>query len=163
MGYIPILKIIITQVQKSQVIYRLFISIMDKPIIEPLRSLRSEMQTRYYRASKSRMIKRKDLINIARKNETLRRKEIVYTAEEWKQIEDRAKKCHLKTATFIRAMSLDGGVTVVDLKGLAPLLNGMRIISNNVNQVARKANETNSLYATDVETLREEVGQLCRI
>ena len=102
------------------------------------------------------------MINIARKNETLRRKEIVYTAEEWKQIEDRAKKCHLKTATFIRAMSLDGGVTVVDLKGLAPLLNGMRIISNNVNQVARKANETNSIYADDVEKMREGVSLLCR-
>ena len=102
------------------------------------------------------------MIFIARKNETLRRKEIVYTAEEWKQIEDRAKKCHLKTATFIRAMSLDGGVTVVDLKGLAPLLNGMRIISNNVNQVARKANETNSIYAEDVDILRKEVSLLCR-
>ena len=109
------------------------------------------------------MIKRKDLIFIARKNETLRRKEIVYTAEEWKQIEDRDKKCHLKTATFIRAISLDGGITVVDLKELAPLLNGMRIISNNVNQVAKKANETNSIYADDVEKMREGVSQLCRI
>ena len=108
------------------------------------------------------MIKRKDLINIARKNEALRRKEIVYTAEEWKQIEDRAAKCHLKTATFIRAMSLNGDVYVLDLKELAPLLNGMRIISNNVNQVARKANETNSIYAEDVDILRKEVSQLCR-
>ena len=162
MGDIPILKIIITQVQKEPANYRSFISIMDKPIIEPLRSLHSEMQARYYRASKSRMIKRKDLIFIARKNETLRRKEIVYTAEEWKQIEKKAAKCHLKTATFIRAMSLNGEINVCDLKELAPLLNGMRIISNNVNQVAKKANETNNIFAADVETLREEVGQLCR-
>ncbi|MCR5541158.1 MAG: plasmid mobilization relaxosome protein MobC [Ruminococcus sp.] len=99
---------------------------------------------------------------MSRKNDQLRRKEIVYTAEEWKQIEKNAAKCHLKTATFIRAMSLDVAVTVVDLKELAPMLNGMRIISNNVNQVAKKANETNSIYADDVEKLREEVGQLCR-
>ena len=102
------------------------------------------------------------MIFIARKNEALRRKEIVYTAEEWKQIEDRAKKCHLKTATFIRAMSLNGEINVCDLKELAPLLNGMRIISNNVNQVSKKANETNNIFAADVETLREEVGRLCR-
>ena len=108
------------------------------------------------------MIKCKGLIFIARKNETLRRKEIVYTAEEWKQIEKKAAKCHLKTATFIRAMSLDGAITVVDLKELAPMLNGMRIISNNVNQVAKKANETNSIYADDVEKMREGVSQLCR-
>ena len=111
---------------------------------------------------KNRMIKRKGLIIIARKNETLRRKEIVYTAEEWKQIEKKAAKCHLKTATFIRAMSLDGAVTVVDLKELAPLLNGMRIISNNVNQVAKKANETSNIFAEDVDILRNEVQSLCR-
>ena len=102
------------------------------------------------------------MIFIARKNETLRRKEIVYTAEEWNQIEERAKAAHLKTATFIRVMSLDGVVTVVNLKELAPLLNGMRIISNNVNQVAKKANETNNIFAVDVEMLCEEVGRLCR-
>ncbi len=62
----------------------------------------------------------KGLIIIARKNDQLRRKEIVYTAEEWKQIEKKAEKCHLKTSTFIRAMSLDGAVTVVDLKEACP-------------------------------------------
>ena len=78
------------------------------------------------------------MINIARENETLRRKEKVYTAEEWKEIEEKAKACRLKTATLIRAMSLNGEVYVVDLKELSRLLNGMRIISNNINQVARK-------------------------
>ena len=106
--------------------------------------------------------KRKDLIIIARKNETLRRKEIVYTTEEWKEIEEKAKECRLKTATFIRAMSLNGEVYVVDLKELARLLNGLRIISNNINQVARKANETNNIYAGDIEKLKGEVAELCR-
>ena len=105
---------------------------------------------------------KKGLINISRKNDNVRRKEIVYTVEEWKQIEDKAEAAHLKTATFIRAMSLNGDVYVVDLKELAPLLNGMRIISNNVNQVARKANETNNIYAEDVEKLKGEISQLCR-
>ena len=109
----------------------------------------------------AKTLKRKDLINIARKNENVRRKEIVYTSEEWKQIEDRSKAAHLKTATFIRAMSLNGDVYVVDLKELAPLLNGMRIISNNVNQVARKANETNSIYAEDIEKMKGAISQLC--
>ncbi|MBQ7071509.1 MAG: plasmid mobilization relaxosome protein MobC [Ruminococcus sp.] len=99
---------------------------------------------------------------MARKNKTLRRKEIVYSAEEWKQIEEKAKTCHLKTATFIRAMSLSGEVNVVDLKEIAPLLNGMRIISKNINQVAKKANETNSIFAADVEKLKGDMSELCR-
>ncbi len=59
-------------------------------------------------------------------------------------------------------MSLDGSIYVYDMKELAPLLNGMRIISNNINQVARKANETNNVYAADVEKLKGDVSELCR-
>ena len=101
-------------------------------------------------------------MKIARKNKTLRRKEIVYSAEEWVQIEKQAADCHLKTATFIRAMSLNGEVKVVDLKEIAPLLNGMRIISRNINQIAKKANETNSIYAEDIAALKGDVAELCR-
>lgn len=80
---------------------------------------------------------------------------------EWEQIEKQAAECHLKTSTFIRAMSLNGEVKVVDLKELAPLLNGLRIISKNVNQIAKKANETNNIYAADVEKLKRDVSQVC--
>ena len=36
-------------------------------------------------------------------------------------------------------------------------------LGNNINQIAKKANETNNIYAEDVEKLREEVSQLCRM
>ena len=101
-------------------------------------------------------------MEIARKNKTLRRKEIVYSAEEWEQIQKQAAECHLKTSTFIRAMSLNGELKVVDLKELAPLLNGMRVISRNINQVAKKANETCSIYAEDIDKLKGDVAELCR-
>ena len=48
-----------------------------------------------------------------------------------------------------------------DMKDLAPMLNGMRIISSNINQIARKANETNSVCAGDVEKLKGEMESLC--
>lgn len=86
----------------------------------------------------------------------------MYSAEEWEQIEKQAADCHLKTSTFIRAMSLNGKIKVVDLKDLAPLLNGMRTISRNINQIAKKANETNSIYADDIATLKGDVAELCR-
>lgn len=114
------------------------------------------------KASRKTKHKKRGLINIARRNKTLRRKEIVYSAEEWEQIEKQAAECHLKTSTFIRAMSLNGEVIVVDLKELAPLLNGMRTISRNINQIAKKANETNSIYADDIATLKGAVAELCR-
>ena len=85
----------------------------------------------------------------------------MYSAEEWAQIEKQAAECHLKTSTFIRAMSLNGEVKVVNLKELAPLLNGMRVISRNINQVAKKANETCSIYAEDIDKLKGDVSELC--
>ena len=86
----------------------------------------------------------------------------MYSAEEWVQIEKQAAECHLKTATFIRMMSLSGEVNVIDLKEIAPLLNGMRVISRNINQVAKKANETNSIYDKDIDKLKGAVVELCR-
>ena len=100
---------------------------------------------------------------MARKYKQVHRKEIVYSAEEWEQIEKQAAECHLKTSTFIRAMSLNGKIKVVDLKDLAPLLNGMRIISKNINQVAKKANETNSIYAEDMRKIKASQDELSSI
>lgn len=59
-------------------------------------------------------------------------------------------------------MILDREPIFYDMKEVAPLINGMRIISRNINQLAKKANETNNIYAEDVEILRKEVSELSR-
>ena len=47
-------------------------------------------------------------------------------------------------------IAVDGAVTYYDMKEVKPLLNAMRTISNNINQIARKANETNCIYEKDI-------------
>ena len=59
-------------------------------------------------------------------------------------------------------MILDREPIFYDMKEIAPLINGMRIISRNINQIAKKANETNNIYAEDVEILRKDVTELSR-
>ena len=59
-------------------------------------------------------------------------------------------------------MSLNGEVNVIDLRELAPLLNGMRVISRNINQIAKKANETNNIFSSDVQKLKGDVAAICR-
>ena len=90
-------------------------------------------------------------------------KKVTFDMEQWAKVERRADACNMKTTAFIRDSALNSELYVMDLKQLAPLLNGMRIISNNINQVARKANETNNIYAGDVEKLKGEVGELCHM
>ena len=80
--------------------------------------------------------------------------------QQWANVERRAAACHTKTGTYIRHMAVNASLLFFDMKEVGPVLNGMRIISNNINQIAKKANETNNIYATDVEKLRKEVTAL---
>lgn len=54
-----------------------------------------------------------------------------------------------------RKLAVDGYVTRLDLGEMKELLRLLRPISNNVNPMARRSNETGSLYGEDVENLRK--------
>ena len=96
-----------------------------------------------------------------RKYKQVKEKKVTYSLPEWEIVENRAAKLNMKTGTYIRKISVDGELYYCDLEKAAPLLNGLRSISNSMNQIARKANEINSIYAGDVEKLRSEVTNLC--
>ena len=96
-----------------------------------------------------------------RKYKQVQRKEVVYSLDEWKQIEERAASVMMKTGTFIKRMSLDGHITYYNMKEVSPLLTALRVIGGNINQIAKKANEINSIYTGDIEKLRKEYEALC--
>ena len=102
------------------------------------------------------------MIIIARKYKQVHRKELTFDLADWEKIECRAEACHTDTTKYLRKMILDRDPIFYDMKEIAPLINGMRIISRNINQIAKKANETNNIYAEDVEILRKEVSDLSR-
>jgi macrodomain Ter protein organizer (MatP/YcbG family) len=100
---------------------------------------------------------------VARKYKQVHRKEIDFDIKDWEKIERRAEACHTTTSKYLRQVILNAEPTFYDMKEVAPLLNGMRIISNNINQVAKKANETNSIYAEDLQKIKENHQQLCHM
>ena len=61
---------------------------------------------------------------------------------------------------YLRKMALDGYVVRVDMEGVLETVKLLRSISNNVNQIARRCNETRNLYAQDVEDLRQGYTQV---
>ena len=103
-----------------------------------------------------------EMIIIARKYKQVHRKELTFDLNDWEKIERRAEACHTDTTKYLRKMILDRDPIFYDMKEIAPLINGMRIISRNINQIAKKANETNNIYAEDVEILRKDVTELSR-
>ena len=55
-------------------------------------------------------------------------------------------------------MAVDGYVVKLDMESVKELVICLRSISNNINQIARRVNETRNIYAEDVEDLRKGVN-----
>ena len=96
-----------------------------------------------------------------RKFKQVKRKEIVYGVDEWKIIEERAAALSIKTGTYIKRVSLENQIVCYELKEAVPLLNALRIIGGNINQIAKKANEINNIYVSDIEELRKDYSEIC--
>lgn len=72
-------------------------------------------------------------------------------------IEKRMKEAGMKNmSAYIRKMAIDGYVIRLDLSDLKEVSRLMGINSNNLNQYAKKANETGSIYLKDIKVLQEQ-------
>lgn len=74
-----------------------------------------------------------------RKYKKVKRKEIIFNLDEWKAIEEKAELLSMKTGTFIKRMSLEGQITCYTAKNVAPIMNALRIIGNNINQLSDRS------------------------
>ena len=89
-----------------------------------------------------------------------RKREIVIrfrvTPEERSMIE--AKMAQLGTsnmAAYLRKIAIDGYVVKLDLPELYDLVSLLRRSSNNLNQIAKRVNETSRIYDADIDCLKE--------
>lgn len=87
--------------------------------------------------------------------ERSKRIELRVTAEELRQIHERMQETGISSLTaYMIRMAIHGYVIKMDLSDLKELLRLMQIAGNNLNQYAKKANETGSIYREDIEELR---------
>ena len=78
------------------------------------------------------------------------------TPEEWDLIRERMREAGMtNTSAYIRKMALNGYVINVDLGDVKEVLRLLRINSNNLNQYAKRANETSSIYEADIKDLQK--------
>lgn len=61
---------------------------------------------------------------------------------------------------YLRKMALDGYCIKLDLQDVKELVSLLRRCSNNLNQYAKRANETGSIYAADVKDLQERLEEI---
>ena len=62
-------------------------------------------------------------------------------------------------SAYIRKMALDGYCLNLDLPQLRRMSYLLQNCSNNLNQVAKRVNESNQLYAADIEDWRHRLGR----
>lgn len=81
--------------------------------------------------------------------------------EEEKLIREKMKQTGIRSiGVYLRKMSLEGYCIQLDLSDVKEVVRLLRICSNNLNQYAKKANETGSIYQTDIENLKEILEEI---
>ena len=66
----------------------------------------------------------------------------------------------LTMSAYVRKMALDGICIQLDLKDVRQLTVMLRRCSDNLNQYAKRANETGSIYAVDIEDLQNRLDEI---
>ena len=86
------------------------------------------------------------------------------TPEEAKLIRDREQKTGiLNESAYLRKMALNGYLIQMDLSDVKEAVRLLGITSANMNQYAKKANETGSIYKEDIEDMKLRQDELWQV
>lgn len=93
--------------------------------------------------------------------ERSKRIELRVTEDELMKIRDRMEEAGISSLTaYLVRMAIHGYVIVMDLSDLKEILRLLQISGNNLNQYARKTNETGSIYHEDIEELKNNQKEI---
>lgn len=83
------------------------------------------------------------------------------TPEELARIHEKMAEMEIQNrSAYIRKMALDGYCINLDFSDIKELVSLLRRCSNNLNQYARKANETGSIYEEDIRDLQTRLDEI---
>lgn len=81
--------------------------------------------------------------------------------QEYEKIKQGREYAHIRgLSTYLRRMAIYGYIFHVDMGEIQKLTSLLGICSNNLNQYARKANETDCIYQADIEEIKERLAEI---
>lgn len=81
--------------------------------------------------------------------------------EEVERIHQKMEKIGVRSmGAYLRKMALDGYCINLDLQDVKELVSLLRRCSNNLNQYAKRANETGNIYEADIKDLQERLDKI---
>lgn len=89
-----------------------------------------------------------------------------FTSDELARLHQRmAETGVVNRSAFLRKMALDGYIVKLDLDELKEMIRLLRISSNNLNQIAKRANATGSVYGAEIAEMQmkqDEIWELAK-
>ena len=80
----------------------------------------------------------------------------VMTGDEYERMRRKMEEIGIRNqSSYLRKMALDGYCVNLDLRDVKEVVSLLRYCSNNLNQCAKRANETGSIYAEDIQDLKQ--------
>ncbi|MPN53165.1 hypothetical protein SDC9_200829 [bioreactor metagenome] len=67
---------------------------------------------------------------------------------------DKAKYCNLTKSEYVRSMIVNGAIINHSTGDIPAAISEINRVGNNINQIAKKLNETNSFYRKDFDDLK---------
>lgn len=81
--------------------------------------------------------------------------------EEKKLIEEKMAQVGMTNlSAYLRRISIDGMIIKLELPKLKEMVSLLRYTSNNINQIAKRMNESGRVYDTDLEAVTENQEKL---
>ena len=86
------------------------------------------------------------------------------TEEEREMIRKNMKACHMKNmAEYLRTMAIRGCIIIPDHSDMKRANFEINKIGVNINQIAKKVNETGNMYAEDIHRLQELIDNIWQL
>lgn len=87
--------------------------------------------------------------------------EVLFSPEEYKLLYLRSEEAGVRfLGPFIRKMALDGYIVKLDTSDIHEMTSLLRRCSNNLNQLAKKANATGSIYGPEIAELQVKQDEI---
>ena len=83
------------------------------------------------------------------------------TEQERDKIDQRMAQAGMKNRrAYLLKMALDGQITRIELESVYKMVRLLSNATNNINQIARRANTTGSIYAADIDEIHKRYEEI---
>lgn len=86
---------------------------------------------------------------------------VLWTPEEMNRLREKMAEAGVKNrSAYVRKQTLDGYIVKLDMDDIHEMIHLLQNATNNLNQVAKKANATGSIYGADIADLQVKQDQI---